>query len=75
MPGDNFTQELRDAGPAVSLGAKKVWDVNLAVGGPIKRDKLWFYATTRTQGSYVRIGHVFQQERRRSQRHGPTGRT
>ena len=59
MQSDNFTQELKDAGLRAPSELQKVWDVNLAVGGPIKRDKLWFFATTRTQGSYVSITDTF----------------
>jgi hypothetical protein len=29
----------------------KVYDVNVAVGGPIVRDRVWYFATARTQGS------------------------
>jgi hypothetical protein len=29
----------------------KVYDLNAAVGGPLKRDRVWFFATARTQGS------------------------
>ena len=59
MQSDNFTQELKDAGLRSPSELKKVWDVNLAVGGPIKRDKLWFFATTRNQGSYVTISDTY----------------
>lgn len=59
LQSDNFTQELKDAGLRSPSELEKVWDVNLAVGGPIKRDKLWFFATTRTQGSYVTISDTY----------------
>ena len=29
----------------------KLWDVNGSLGGPIVRDKLWFYWTGRHQGT------------------------
>jgi hypothetical protein len=29
----------------------KIWDVNGALGGPIKRDRLWFFAAARYQGN------------------------
>ncbi|MEO8256887.1 MAG: carboxypeptidase regulatory-like domain-containing protein [Acidobacteriota bacterium] len=59
LQSDNFSQELKDAGLRSPSELKKVWDVNLALGGPIKRDKLWFFATTRTQGSYVTISDAY----------------
>ena len=59
MQSSNFTQELKDAGLLSPSDLKKVWDVNLAVGGPIKRDKAWFFATTRNQGSYVSVSNTY----------------
>jgi hypothetical protein len=47
---DNFTDEMREA-IAVAGELRKVWDVNGAVGGPILRDRLWFYATGRHHGN------------------------
>src|SRR5262249_18776458 len=31
----------------------KQWDFNVGVGGPIKKDKVWFYASHRDYGIYV----------------------
>ena len=59
MQSDNFTQALKDQGLLSPSELEKVWDVNLAVGGPIKKDKLWFFATTRNQGSYVTISNTY----------------
>ena len=38
-------------GVAAPTPLSKIYDVNGAVGGPIKRDRLWYFATARTQGS------------------------
>ena len=45
----------------------KVYDLNGAVGGPIKKDRIWFFVNARTEGS-TRINRepVLQPERRRS---------
>jgi hypothetical protein len=59
MQSDNFSQELQDAGLRAPSELQKVWDVNFGMGGPIKRDTLWFFGTTRTQGSYVTITDAF----------------
>ena len=59
LQSDNFTQELKDAGLRAPSELQKVWDVNLGVGGPIKRDRLWFFGTVRTQGSDVTISDAF----------------
>jgi carboxypeptidase family protein len=39
------------AGIAAPTPLTKIYDVNGAIGGPIRRDKLWYFATARTQGS------------------------
>ena len=59
MQSDNFTQSLRDAGLRAPSELQKVWDVNAGIGGPIKRDRLWFFGTARTQGSHVTITDSF----------------
>ena len=47
MQGNNLTQELRDQGLATpdSIKTSKEW--NVGFGGPIKRDKLWFFLAGR----------------------------
>jgi hypothetical protein len=32
----------------------KIWDFNPAIGGPIRQDKLWFFASYRYQGTHER---------------------
>ena len=41
------TARLVSRGAAVRDSMKKLYDINGAIGGPIKRDKLWFYYTSR----------------------------
>jgi hypothetical protein len=47
---DNLTPELQARGLKYDNKTKVIWDANAAVGGPIKRDKLWFYTSHRTFG-------------------------
>jgi hypothetical protein len=49
--GNNFTDELKAAGLGTPDGLKQVWDYNPGFGGPIKRDKVWFYV------AYKNVGH------------------
>src|SRR4029434_5015465 len=49
--GTNLTPELVRAGLPVAQQMKKIWDVNGAVGGPILKDKLWFFTASRYQGN------------------------
>jgi hypothetical protein len=47
LQGSNYTQELRDRGLAVANTLDQYYDINPSYGGPVKRDKLWFFATSR----------------------------
>jgi len=47
---DNFTQELRDRGVVAVPKVTRMFDYNASVGGPIKRDKLWFFGSVRYWG-------------------------
>jgi len=47
MAGNNFTQELKAAGLPAPNTVKQLFDFNPSFGGPIKRNKLWFYTAAR----------------------------
>src|SRR5262245_20076742 len=47
---DNLTQELIDRGLKSVNKTKRTYDANAAVGGPIFRDKLWFFTAHRVFG-------------------------
>ena len=48
LQGDNVTDRLRSRGVQNTTNTlKKLYDLNGAIGGPVKKDKLWFYYTTR----------------------------
>ena len=47
---DNFSDSLKLQGLAAVNRVKKVWDVNGSIGGPIKRNALWFYFASRYWG-------------------------
>jgi hypothetical protein len=59
MQSNNFTQELKDAGLRSPSKLDKVWDVNFSMGGPLMRDKLWFFGTIRSMGSFLSISDTF----------------
>jgi hypothetical protein len=50
--GDNLTDELRS--PPINItqpaGLVRNWDESFSLGGPILRDRVWFYATARDNG-------------------------
>jgi hypothetical protein len=45
--GDNITDELRDVGINETPGIIKAYDASFSYGGPVKRDRLWFYGSVR----------------------------
>jgi len=51
LQGSNFTDDLKNAGLATPDALKRLWDFNPGFGGPIKRDKLWFYVAYKNLGN------------------------
>lgn len=48
--GNNIDDDLRAQGVTAAAKSPKQWDINPGVGGPILRDKLWFYLTYQNIG-------------------------
>jgi len=55
MQGSNYTSDLQAAGLAAPNPLVKLYDFNGAGGGPIRKDKIWFFLTARSQGSSSKI--------------------
>ena len=47
MQGNNFTQALKDRGLRAPDAVKSSYDINPGFGGPILKDRLWFYVSSR----------------------------
>jgi hypothetical protein len=47
LQGDNLTDSLRTRGLSEPNKIKANWDINPAFGGPILRDKVWFFGAAR----------------------------
>src|SRR5688572_6417836 len=45
--GDNISDELRAVGITETPGIINAYDASLSYGGPIKRDRVWFYGSAR----------------------------
>ena len=56
---DNLTQRVQDAGLASANSLKDTYDINPSFGGPIARDKLWFYASSRFTQSRLFAGGTY----------------
>ena len=56
---DNYSSELQDAGLRTPDQTIRIWDTQASLGGPIMRDKLWFFFTNRYNGGDFLIGNSF----------------
>ena len=59
LQGSNFDDGLVAAGLREPGKLKKLWETNGAIGGPIKKDKLWFFLTGRYQGTERYIAGMY----------------
>ena len=57
--GDNYSPELAARGLRTPGTLLKLWDFSGGIGGPIKKDRLWFYFTYRDEGQYRSIPGIF----------------
>jgi hypothetical protein len=57
--GSNLDDRLRSFGITEPPGLIKNWDTNLAVGGPVKRDRLWFFNNVRSYGTHQDIPGLY----------------
>jgi hypothetical protein len=56
---DNFTDELRAAGLRAVDKIDQIYDFNVGQGGPIKRNRLWFFASARAWSVDAPIADTF----------------
>ncbi len=59
---DNFTPELKAAGLVTTDEILNLWDESFQFGGPIKRDKVWFFYTIRYNGGNFLKGNSFYRD-------------
>lgn len=57
--GSNLSQALRDRGLTRTNRLRELYDAGIGVGGPLKQDKLWFFAAGRGWGSQEELAGVF----------------
>ncbi len=60
MQSNNFSDEIRRAGLRAPNALSRIWDTSLSVGGPLRRDRLWFFSATRYQGNHRLVGGMFR---------------
>jgi len=56
---DNLTDDLIKRGLQTPDSVKKIYDVNVSLGGPIKRDRLWFFGSYRNVGNDNIVANSF----------------
>jgi hypothetical protein len=56
---DNYTDELAARGLRTPNSVKMNYDINPTVGGPLSRDKLWFYGAARFTKTQNYVGGMF----------------
>jgi len=59
MQGNNYTDALKAAGLATPTQIDFVYDLNESLGGPIKKDRIWFWFSTRYNNS-ANFAGIFQ---------------
>ena len=57
--GSNLDDTLRSYGIAEVPGLIKNWDTNFALGGPIVKDRLWFFNNVRSYGQHADIPGLY----------------
>ena len=62
MQTNNIGDDLLARNPALrnAGGIDKNWDFNPGFGGPLKRDKVWFFLSGRYQGAYLFAPGMFE---------------
>src|SRR5206468_9460027 len=57
--GNNLTDDLIERGLPRVNSVRKLWDFNPTVGGPLMKDKLWFYGGFRYSGAQNYIAGMY----------------
>jgi len=59
MFASNYTDDLRERGLTTPGGFTGLYDYNLGIGGPIARDRVWWFAQIRNEGYEQKIPGMF----------------
>jgi hypothetical protein len=60
LQADNINDDLRARGAALTGTLRRLYDVGLGFGGPLKRDRVWFFASARKwETSNFQAGNYF----------------
>ena len=56
---NNLDRELRASGISEPAALIKLWDVSFAMGGPIRKDRLWFFGNVRDFGNHTGVQNLY----------------
>lgn len=56
LHANNLTDELSNRGVAFTSKVLHLYDLNLIAGGPVKKDRIWFFAANRYAGNKNSVG-------------------
>src|SRR5262245_45434942 len=59
MVSSNYTDELRQRGLTTPGGFTSVYDYSAGIGGPLKKDKIWWFLQLRNEGYEQKIPGMF----------------
>jgi hypothetical protein len=59
MVSSNYSDALRNAGLTTPGKLLRQWDYTFGIGGPVMKDRLWYYVTARDEGQYRSIPNVY----------------
>jgi hypothetical protein len=62
MQSDNQSEELEARGLRAPNSLKSVYDINVSLGGPIKRDRLWFFGSFRRWAANRYVANTFNRD-------------
>jgi len=62
LQAENVDDYLRGRGLGSGARIDHLYDFNGAAGGPIMKDKLWYFGSLRRQGTYIQVPNTFKND-------------
>jgi hypothetical protein len=62
LQADNVNDYLRGRGLGTGARINHLYDWNGAMGGPVMKDRLWYYGTARRQGTFIQVPNTFKND-------------
>src|SRR5262245_37900620 len=62
LQADNVNDYLRGRGLGTGARINHLYDYNGAMGGPVMKDRLWYYGSARRQGTFIQVPNTFEND-------------